>query len=92
MQSESAKELETHRANTVVAKQDRMKIENLDKLDTVVESTQAVAEASAAQAQMLAESLVAVVQMLSQAVEKLGAPKVPIRDKTGRIVRVESAQ
>jgi hypothetical protein len=36
--------------------------------------------------------VVSVVEMLSQAVEKLGAPKVPIRDKTGRIVRVESAQ
>ena len=51
-----------------------------------------IVEASANQAQMLAASLVQMVTTLSEAVAKLNAPKVPIRDASGRIVRIETVQ
>ena len=92
LQSQSALTLEEKKGEIAGQKQDKMKVENLDKLDEVVEATQEIAESSAEQAQMLAESLVKVVETLSAAVQQLTAPKVPIRDKSGKIVRIESAR
>jgi len=92
MQAENSKDLETHKSQVTVQKQDRMRIENIDKIDEVVEANQKIVEASANQAQMLAASLVQMVTTLSEAVAKLNAPKVPIRDASGRIVRIETVQ
>jgi hypothetical protein len=92
MQGENAIGVEKERANTQMQKQDKMKVENIDKLDKVADSTEAAAKASAETAQMLADSLSEVVKTLAAAVEKLGAPKKIIRDaKTGRATGVESA-
>jgi hypothetical protein len=89
MQSESAHSLENQKANTQSQKQDRMKVENLDKLDTVVDSVSQIADASATQAQTLADSLSAMIDTLAEAVKTLSRPRVPVRDKSGRIVRVD---
>jgi hypothetical protein len=89
MQSESAHSLETHKSQVTVQKQDRMKVENLDKLDTVVDSMTQIADASATQAQTLADSLTVMIDTLAEAVKTLSRPRVPVRDKSGRIVRVD---
>lgn len=90
MQGSNAIGVEQERARTQSQKQDKMKVENLDKLDSVVDSVNEIAQASADQAKSLAESLVQVVETLSAAVEKLNAPKKVIRGKDGRVERVES--
>ena len=89
MQGETAMGLEDKKATLQSQKQDKMKVENLDKLDSVVESTQKIAEASAEQAQTLADSLVKVVETLAAAVEKLNAPRTIVRDKDGRAMGVK---
>jgi hypothetical protein len=90
MQGENAVGVERERANTQAQKQDRMKVENLDKLDSVVDSVEQIAQASADSAQTISKSLEQVSGALVEAVKSLNAPKVIIRDKSGRAVGVKS--
>jgi hypothetical protein len=88
MQGDNAVGLERERAATQSQKQDRMKVENLDKLDSVVETVQQIAEASAQQAKEVAQSFENVAQILAKA---LTAPKKVVRGKDGRVEGVVSA-
>jgi hypothetical protein len=90
MQGENAVGVERERANTQAQKQDRMKVENLDKLDSVVESVEGIAETSAEQVQAVTKAMSDAVQALTAAVEKLGAPKKVVRGKDGRVEQVVS--
>jgi hypothetical protein len=89
MQSEAAHSLETHKSNTALAKQDRMKIDNIDKLDEIVDGIEEIAKSNAEQSQTLAQAMMQTMQMLAAAVEKMNAPRIPVRDQSGRIVRVD---
>ncbi len=87
MQGSNAIAVERERANTQMQKQDRMKVENLDKLDSVVESVEEIAKAASEQAVTVAKSFENVAKILAEA---LTAPKTIVRDKAGKAVGVKS--
>ena len=88
LQGAISADLESHKTGLANTKTDKLKIENLDKLDQVVESTEKIAEISAQQAMALGDVLTQVSATLQQVAASLGAPKEVVRDKSGRVVGV----
>ena len=88
IQANTSHELEDHKAQLDYGKKEKMKIENLDKLDQVVESTEKIAEASAQQAMSLGQVLQDVSTTLANVAKSLGSAKQVVRDKSGRVVGV----
>jgi len=72
--------METHKAGLSKEQFDKVKFENIDKIDVVVESTQKIAE-----------SLATALGEFKEAVKSLSKPKKVVRDKSGKIVSVTSA-
>ena len=88
IQASTSHDLEDHKAQLDYGKKEKMKIENLDKLDTVVEATQDIAAASAQQVENISAVLLQVSDAFQQLAKTMAAPKQVVRDKSGRVVGV----
>jgi hypothetical protein len=88
IQAQNAHEMEDHKSQLDTGKKEKLKIENLDKLDQVMESVEDIAETSAQQAMTLGQVLQDVSATLANVAKSLGAAKQVVRDKAGRVVGV----
>jgi hypothetical protein len=88
MQANTSHELEDHKAQLDYGKKEKMKVENLDKLDTVVEATQEIAQNSAQQVENISTVLLQVSAAFQQLAATMAAPKQVIRDKSGKVIGV----
>ena len=90
IQAQTSHELEDHKAQLDTGKKEKIKIENLDKLDQVMESVNEIADTSAQQAMTLGQVLQDVSATLANVAKSLGAAKQVVRDKSGRVTGVVS--
>lgn len=87
---ESGLEMESHKSALGKEKFDKVKVENLDKLDKAVDSMESLAESSAQQSAVMADVMQKMAEVMQSMSEAMTAEKRVIRDKSGKVVGVKA--